>query len=34
MARVLIADDDLENQELLKFTLENEGYTVSVASDG
>ncbi len=33
-ARILIADDDLEVQELLKFTFETEGYAVLAASDG
>ncbi|MFH2070936.1 MAG: response regulator [Elusimicrobiota bacterium] len=34
MTNILIADDDLEIQELLKFTLENEGYQVQIAGDG
>jgi two-component system alkaline phosphatase synthesis response regulator PhoP len=34
MTTILIADDDLEIQELLKFTLENEGYQVISTSDG
>lgn len=34
MAKILIADDDLEIQELIRFTLENEGHEVRVASDG
>jgi diguanylate cyclase (GGDEF)-like protein len=34
MAKILVADDDLEIQELIKFTLENEGYEVKIASDG
>ena len=34
MARILIADDDLEILELLKFTFENEQYEVITASDG
>jgi diguanylate cyclase (GGDEF)-like protein len=33
-SRILIADDDLEVQELLKFTFETEGYVVLAASDG
>ena len=34
MTKILIADDDTEIQELLHFTLENEGYEVVVASNG
>jgi len=34
MAKILSADDDLEVQELIKFTLENEGHQVISASDG
>jgi diguanylate cyclase (GGDEF)-like protein len=34
MPKILIADDDLEIQELLKFTFENENYDVIVTSDG
>jgi len=34
MTKILVADDDLEIQELLSFTLQNEGYQVSIASDG
>ena len=34
MAKILIADDDLEIQELLKFTLENNGYEVFPTSNG
>ncbi|MDI6641103.1 MAG: response regulator [Elusimicrobiota bacterium] len=34
MTKILIADDDLEIQELLSFTLKNEDYQVSIASDG
>ncbi|MCB4791815.1 MAG: response regulator [Elusimicrobia bacterium] len=34
MAKVLIADDDLEILELLKFTFENENYEVLTACDG
>jgi diguanylate cyclase (GGDEF)-like protein len=34
MTKILSADDDLEIQELLRFTLENEGYTVITVNDG
>jgi diguanylate cyclase (GGDEF)-like protein len=34
MAKIVAAEDDLENQELIKFTLENEVHQVSIASDG
>ncbi|OGS22779.1 MAG: hypothetical protein A2252_10665 [Elusimicrobia bacterium RIFOXYA2_FULL_39_19] len=34
MTKILIADDDTEIQELLNFTLENEGYNVVICSDG
>lgn len=34
MVKVLIADDDLEIQELLKFTFENENFDVVLAGDG
>ena len=33
-AKILVADDDLEIIELLKFTLESEDYTVITACDG
>jgi diguanylate cyclase (GGDEF)-like protein len=33
-AKILIADDDLDINELLKFTLESEEYTVITAYDG
>lgn len=32
--KILIADDDTEVMELLKFTFESEGYTIVSASDG
>jgi len=32
--KILVADDDQEVMELLKFTLESEDYTVITASDG
>ena len=34
MARILVVDDDLNVQKLLKKVLENAGYEVLVASDG
>lgn len=34
MVKILIADDDTEIQELLNFTLENEGYQVITADNG
>ncbi|MEW6042468.1 MAG: response regulator, partial [Elusimicrobiota bacterium] len=34
MAKILIADDDIEIQELLKFTFENEGYQTIIVGDG
>jgi diguanylate cyclase (GGDEF)-like protein len=34
LAKLLIADDDAEVLELLKFTFESEDYTVITASDG
>ncbi len=34
MAKILVADDDTEIQELLTFILEKEGYKVITASDG
>ncbi|MFN3967050.1 MAG: response regulator, partial [Endomicrobiia bacterium] len=34
VAKILIADDDIEIQELLTFTLQKEGYEVITASDG
>ena len=34
ISKILIADDDLEIQELLKFTFEAEHYNVIIASDG
>ncbi len=33
-AKILVADDDLEIMELLKFTLEQEDFSVITASDG
>lgn len=34
MAKILIVDDDVEIQELLTFTLQNEGYEVVVVDNG
>jgi len=34
VVKILIADDDIEIQELLRFTLENEGYQTVIACDG
>lgn len=34
MARILVADDDLETLEFLKMALEMGGYEVTTASDG
>lgn len=34
MVKILVADDDSEIQELVKFTLKKEGYEVVTASDG
>lgn len=34
LTKILIADDDLEIQELLRFTFEQESYQVVAASDG
>jgi diguanylate cyclase (GGDEF)-like protein len=34
MPKVLIADDDTELQELLKFAFESQGYETIIASDG
>jgi diguanylate cyclase (GGDEF)-like protein len=34
MVKILVADDDVEIQELLRFTLENEGYETIIAGDG
>ncbi len=34
MAKLLVADDDLDTLELLKMTLEMGGHTVSTATDG
>ena len=33
-ARILVVDDDLQILDVLKCTLENEGYEVGVAADG
>ncbi|MDE7243520.1 MAG: response regulator [Oscillospiraceae bacterium] len=34
MAHILIVEDDFDIQELLQNYLENEGYQVTIASDG
>ena len=33
-ARILVVDDDPNVQRLLTYTLKQEGYEVSVATDG